>query len=90
MNKTRFNTPKRFFGRSKDRFGEMMEDSKIQRRDRNEIETDFDGIEHMRQHVRSRDNYRQLIYRVLSGIGAVVFIYFFLKLAADDLFEIFY
>jgi hypothetical protein len=85
MNKTRFSTPKRFFGRSKDRFGEMMEDSHIQRKERSEIDTDFDEIENMRQQVRTRDNHRQLIYRVLSGIGMMIFIYVFLKLAADNI-----
>jgi hypothetical protein len=86
---TRFHNPRKFFERTKDRYGQLMEEYHSQQSICNRT-TDFNELEQLRNQSRTSElRYDRLYQFILSG-GLLAFIYYFLKLAQHDLANIFY
>jgi hypothetical protein len=86
--KSRYSQKVEIFERTKKKYGEFMEDYGS-RKSKDHSQTDFDELESIRNNSR-KENFRyQFIFRIMTGIGVILFIYFFLSLAGQDISAIF-
>lgn len=82
--------PHRVFEKTKERYGQMMESYASDKKNHNPIETDFQELESIRQQSRDREEKRRFIFRFVTGIFAMIFLYVFLRLINSDLMSILY
>lgn len=86
---SRFHHPKKFFQKTKDRFGPLMEEYHTRVHTENRL-TDFAELEELRNQSRTAESRYDLIYQFFLSGGVLLFIYYFLKLAQEDLVYFFY
>jgi hypothetical protein len=82
--------PHRVFEKTKERYGEMMESYARHRQKPDHSETDFKKLEEIRQESRNKEEKRRIVFRFVTGLFALIFLYVFLRLVNSDIISILY